>query len=149
MMGTEPTRAFDATQGPSAGEEGGVPGSGSTWIADTIVSKLAALAATEVDGVRGLRPDSGSRGWGRRPRTTDKAAVTVVDGVATVELRLVVDHDARIPELIDAVRAGVVGRVERSTGMRVGAVNIGVVDIASPADDTVDPDGETTESGRG
>ena len=45
--------------GPPAAE------SGSTWIADQIVAKIAAAAAREVDGVEDLRGGSIRRGWVR------------------------------------------------------------------------------------
>ena len=50
--------------GPPAAE------SGSTWIADQIVAKIAAAAAREVDGVEDLRGGGIRRGWvrGVRPR---------------------------------------------------------------------------------
>ena len=103
---------------------------GATWISDAIVAKLAALAALETDGVRGLRAER-SRGWGRGPKETDHATVTVREGEASVSLRLAVADDVRIPDVVEAVRARVIARVEDATGMRVRNVDIGVVDVVA------------------
>ncbi len=113
------------------------PDTGSTWISDAIVAKIAGIAAREVDGVEGLRSESGGRGWGRGAKETDEAGVTVEDGVAAIDLRLVVRDGVNIPTVVEAVRARVISRVQDATGMRVSKVDIGVVDVVvpTPADD--------------
>lgn len=103
---------------------------GSTWISDTIVAKVAGAAALEVDGVAALRAE-GARGWGKGPRETEEATVTVTDGVATIDLRLVVQDGVHIPSVVEAVRARVGRRVEETTGMRVERIDIGVVDVTT------------------
>jgi len=117
------------------GAEGGGPAAegGATWIADDIVSKVAAAAACEVDGVEGLRAAGIRRGWLRASERRGRgAAVRVADGRATIDLRLVVRHGVRIPAVVDEVRARVVERVELATGLTVARVDIGVVDVVSP-----------------
>lgn len=108
------------------------PDTGSTWISDAIVAKIAGIAACEVDGVEGLRSESGGRGWGRGAKETDEAGVTVEDGVAAIDLRLVVRDGINIPTAVEAVRTRVISRVQEATGMRVSKVDIGVVDVVVP-----------------
>lgn len=115
------------------------PDTGSTWISDAIVAKIAGIAAREVDGVAGLRSESGGRGWSRGAKETDEANVTVEDGVAAIDLRLVVHDGVNIPTAVEAVRARVVSRVQDATGMRVSRVDIGVVDVVVPTSATDEP----------
>ena len=105
--------------------------SGSTWIADQIVAKIAAAAAREVDGVEDLRGGRIRRGWVRASdRGSGRAAGVRIDaGRASIDLRLVVRDGVAIPAVVDAVRARVTERVEFGTGLKVTQVDIGVVDV--------------------
>lgn len=104
--------------------------SGSSWIADSIVAKVAASAAREVDGVEDLRSGSARRGWVRgADRRRGGASVRVEDGAAAIEVRLVVRTGVAIPDIVDQVRARIIDRVEFSTGMTVTKVDVGVVDV--------------------
>lgn len=121
--------------GPPAAE------SGSTWIADQIVAKIAAAAAREVDGVEDLRGGSIRRGW---VRASDRgrggaAGVRIEDGRASIDLRLVVRDGAAIPAVVDAVRARVTERVQHGTGLTVTKVDIGVVDVVPAPEPEPDP----------
>ena len=121
--------------GPPAAE------SGSTWIADQIVAKIAAAAAREVDGVEDLRGGGMRRGW---VRASDRgrggaAGIRIEDGRASIDLRLVVRDGAAIPAVVDAVRARVTERVEHGTGLTVTKVDIGVVDVVPAREPEPDP----------
>ena len=121
--------------GPPAAE------SGSTWIADQIVAKIAAAAAREVDGVEDLRGGGMRRGW---VRASDRgrggaAGIRIEDGRASIDLRLVVRDGAAIPAVVDAVRARVTERVEHGTGLTVTKVNIGVVNVVPAPEPEPDP----------
>ena len=121
--------------GPPAAE------SGSTWIADQIVAKIAAAAAREVDGVEDLRGGSIRRGW---VRASDRgrggaAGVRIEDGRASIDLRLVVRDGAAIPAVVDAVRARVTERVQHGTGLTVTKVDIGVVNVVPAPEPEPDP----------
>lgn len=137
-MDTQPL----AAPPPPPGGDAPTMSGGSTWISDAIVAKLAAMAALEVDGVHALRTEG--RGFGRGLKETDEATVTVTEDEASIDLRLVVVDGVRIPDVVEAVRSRVVHRVEDATGMRVRAVDIGVVDLVpagseAPDDDRDDP----------
>lgn len=134
-MGTPPSPepTEDATPAAAPADAGAVAGEGTTWIADTIVAKIAGAAAREVEGVSALRAEGGGRGWGKGPRETEEASVTVADGVATVDLRLVVTDGVHIPTVVDEVRSRVARRVEDTTGIRAERIDIGVVDVITGA----------------
>lgn len=132
-MTTEPTAIPPAPPPPAAADATVATDQdqGSTWISDTIVAKVAGIAAREVDGVAALRAEGGGRGWGKGPRETEEATVSVADGAATIDLRLVVRDGVHIPSVVDGVRSRVAERVEATTGMRVARVDIGVVDVVA------------------
>ena len=106
---------------------------GLTSIADGIVAKVAAWAARAVDGVEDLRSGVSRRGWVRASdRRRGGASVRVQDGEASISLRLVVREGVAIPRVVEEVRARVIDRVEFSTGLRVSAVDVHVVDVVPP-----------------
>jgi uncharacterized alkaline shock family protein YloU len=121
---------------------------GRTWIADQIVAKIASAAAREVEGVEDLRGGSIRRGWTRSSdRRQSGAGVRIENGQAAIDLRLVVRDGIAIPQVVDAVRARVIERVQHGTGLAVSQVDIGVVDVVPAsepeADAQPDPEAES------
>lgn len=126
MTDPHPTAALPEAPAASGGE---------TWIADAIVAKVAAAAARETHGVEDLRGNGVRRGFVRASeRRRGGALVKIADGRATIAMRLVVSDGVAIPQVVEAVRAHVVERVEFATGMTVARVDIGVVDVEMPSD---------------
>jgi uncharacterized alkaline shock family protein YloU len=110
---------------------------GSTTISNTVVSRVAGLAAQEVEGVQlgggtaravGGILDSvaGSSGQSRG------VTVEVGEVEAAVDLTMSVEYGRAIPQIAEAVRTNVVRRVESLVGLRVTEVNITVNDIFFP-----------------
>ncbi len=132
LPGGTPAAAPPPPEPPPAAGPGGM-----TRIADGIVAKTAAWAAREVDGVEDLRGGVPRRGWVRSSdRRRGGASVRIEGGEASVSLRLVVREGVAIPQVVDEVRARVIDRVEFSTGLRVSAVDVHVVDVVpAPADE--------------
>jgi uncharacterized alkaline shock family protein YloU len=113
---------------------------GDTTIQDSVVAKIAGIAAQEVDGVRmggggasqavgGLLSsmpgvNSGSQSQG--------VSVEVGEVEAAVDLTLTAEYGKSIPQLADAVRRNVIRRVENLVGLRVNEVNITVNNIFFP-----------------
>ncbi len=133
---TDPTITTEGPPAEAAGEDSaasaGAP-HGSTWIADSIVAKVAGAAAREVEGVEDLRSGGARRGWTRpAERRRGGASVRVTDGSAAIEVRLVVRDGVEIPRIVEDVRARITERVEFATGMRVTTVDVGVVDVVPP-----------------
>lgn len=113
---------------------------GKTAIADSVVSKIAGMAAREVDGVwkmgagtaravgsiRERLPGSGG------PSVTSGVTVEVGETQAAIDLDLVVEYGVSIVELAQGVRRNVISAVERMTGLEVTEVNIAVDDVHLP-----------------
>ena len=113
---------------------------GTTTIQDGVVSKVAGIAAQEVDGVRmggggtsqavgsimsavpGVGSGSESRG----------VSVEVGEVEAAVALTMSVEYGRTIHQIAEAVRTNVIRRVENLVGLRVTEVNITVNDIFFP-----------------
>jgi uncharacterized alkaline shock family protein YloU len=116
---------------------------GKTSIADIVVSKIAALAAREVSGVHelvGQGMGAAVSGLAQRVTRTDARStgvnVEVGEREAAVDLRLTVEYGVSIPQLAEAVRANVKDRLQSMTGLQVKEVNIDVVDLYFPEEDT-------------
>ena len=110
---------------------------GNTTIQDSVVSKLAGIAAQEVEGVRMgggtsqavggvLDTITGGRSGGSQ---TSGVSVEVGQEEAAIDLTMTVEYGRPIPQLAEAVRNNVVSRVESLVGLRVTETNITVQDV--------------------
>jgi len=118
---------------------------GTTTIADNVVAKIASLAAREVSGVAELGGSvsgaiSGVMGRitgssSNEPRTSG-VSVEVGETQAAVDLTLKALYPASIHEVADAVRQNVRDRIESMTGLEVVEVNISVVDLLFPGEES-------------
>ena len=112
---------------------------GSTSISDSVVSKIAGIAAQEVDGIRmgsgGSQAVSGIIGsitGGGSGSQTQGVSVEVGQEEAAIDLTLTAEYGKSIPQLAEAVRRNVANRVESLVGLRVTEVNITVSNIFFP-----------------
>jgi uncharacterized alkaline shock family protein YloU len=113
-------------------------GRGGTIISDNVVSKIAGIAAQEVEGIQmgggtaravGAFLDSVVTSGGQ----TRGVSVEVGEEEAVVELSMAaVVYGKSIPQISEAVRQNVMNRVENQTGLRVVEVNIAVNDVLLP-----------------
>jgi uncharacterized alkaline shock family protein YloU len=120
---------------------------GVTSVADSVVAKIAGIAAREVSGVHAMGGGA-ARAFGalkeklpvgsNEPSPTQGVSVEVGETEAAVDLDLVVEYGVSIPELSKSVRNNVIQRVERMTGLSVTEVNISVDDIWLGDDDDDD-----------
>ena len=115
---------------------------GATNISDTVVSKVAGIAAQEVEKVQmgggtaaavseflSSVTGNNSAGGGN---LTSGVSVEVGEEEAAVDLAIAVEYGAQIPQTTEAVRRNVINRVENLTGLRVAEVNITVNDVQFP-----------------
>ncbi|MGI8429149.1 MAG: Asp23/Gls24 family envelope stress response protein [Solirubrobacteraceae bacterium] len=117
---------------------------GTTTIADSVVHKVAGIAAREVPGVYQLG-GAGARAFSnvtQRVGIGDLGAqgVSVEVGVrqAAVDLTLVVEYGESIPQITQRVRNQVIKRVESITGLEVTEVNIMVDDLHFAGDEELE-----------
>src|ERR687885_846794 len=116
-------------------------GRGSTQIEDSVVAKIAGIAAQEVDGVRmgggtsqaigGILSSvtGGSAGSGSQSRGV---SVEVGEVEAAIDVTLTVEYGKPVPQIAEAVRRNIINRVENLVGLNVTEVNIAVNDVFFP-----------------
>ena len=122
---------------------------GITTIADTVVSKIAGIAAREVNGVYALGGGA-SRVVGALRERIPGANVDLSQGVsvevgerqAAVDLEIVAEYGVGIADLAAGLRRNVITAIERMAGLEVTEVNVTVHDVhlagADDEDDAAD-----------
>ncbi len=108
---------------------------------------VAGLAAREIPGVHGFGGGA-SRAFsaiteripGSRASTTQGVSVEVGEKQAAVDLTIVVEYGVAIADLARSIRRNVIGAIEQMTSLEVVEVNINVVDLHLPSDDSDDED---------
>ncbi len=143
------TREQQRQEEPLQTERGGIQGGqqqsplqteqGITRIEDSVVAKIAGIAAQEVEGVRmgggatqaigGILSSVPGIGGGGEARGV---AVEVGQVEAAVDLTMTVLYGRSIPQIAEAVRRNVINRVENLVGLNVTEVNITVNDVFFP-----------------
>ncbi len=112
---------------------------GSTSISDSVVAKIAGIAAQEVDGIRMGSGTSqavgGILGSITGGSQTQGVSVEVGQEEAAVDLTLTAEYGKSVPQLAEAVRRNVVNRVENLVGLRVTEVNITVSNVFFPQEE--------------
>lgn len=103
---------------------------GEVCIADEVVTVIAALAATEVDGVdslAGLKSDAvgkvGAKGLQRAVK------VEVTESHVTVAVSLNIKYHFNIPEVSERVQERISSAIENMTGLKVLEVNVKIAGV--------------------
>ena len=119
---------------------------GSTNISDTVVQKIAGIAAQEIEKVQmgggataavtGFLGSvsgavTGSSSGGGSP-TTSGVSVQVGEQETAVDLTVAIEYGVSIPQVTETVRRNVINRIENLTGLGVTEVNITVNDVQFP-----------------
>ncbi|MDQ3891841.1 MAG: Asp23/Gls24 family envelope stress response protein [Actinomycetota bacterium] len=112
---------------------------GGTRIEDSVVAKIAGIAAQELEGVRmgggttqtigGILGSVPGISGGVEARGV---SVEVGEVETAVDLTMTVAYGRSIPQVAEAVRRNVVNRIENLVGLRVTEVNIYVNDVFFP-----------------
>lgn len=120
---------------------------GATSIADTVVAKIAGIAARDVSGVHDLGGSTArtvgairERIPGSRTNHGQGIAVEVGERQAAVDIDLVAEYGVAITDLAAGVRRNVISSVERMTGLEVTEVNIVVHDVHLEDESAADED---------
>jgi uncharacterized alkaline shock family protein YloU len=116
---------------------------GRTSIADSVVQKIAGIAARDVSGVHQLG-GAAARAFSSMRERIPGSSQSVGQGVtvevgerqAAIDLDIVVEYGVAIADLAKAIRRNVIASVEGMTGLEVTEVNISVNDIHLPAEDS-------------
>lgn len=105
---------------------------GNIKISVDVVSKIASIAATEIEGVSCMRSNfvnEVAQKLGAKRSGTQGVKVEITEDMAAIDLYLVVDYGVKIPELAWNVQEKVKESVEAMTGLTVTAVNIHIEGI--------------------
>jgi len=113
-----------------------VTSEGRTTIADTVVSKIAGIAAREVTGVHALGGGAARAVGAIRERIPGSStnhsqgvSVEVGERQAAIDVQLVAEYGVSLSDLASGIRRNVIASLERMTGLEVTEVNIEIQDI--------------------
>jgi uncharacterized alkaline shock family protein YloU len=133
--------AGSSAAGVRRGSDSLSSGHGSTTIADSVVTKIASIAAREVPGVYDLGGGAAralgglARSVGVGDERMQGVDVEVGEREAAVDLTVVVEYGESIPRIATALRENITRRIEGMAGLTVTEVNIAVSDLYFPGDE--------------
>ena len=106
-------------------------GKGEVKIADEVVAIIAALAATEVEGVASMAGNITNELISRlgMKNLSKGVKVDVLEGVVTVSLTLNLKYNYSVVEVSGKVQEKVKNAIENMTGLEVADVNIKVAGV--------------------
>ena len=109
---------------------------GTIRIADEVVSIIAGLAATEVEGVAGMRGGiaGGIAEILGRKNFSKGVKVEVGEKEAAIDLYIIVKYGVRIPDIALNVQEAVKAAIENMTGLSTVEVNVHVQGVGFPED---------------
>ena len=118
---------------------------GVTTMEDTVVAKVAGIAAREVPGVY----DMGNAARRAFSAVTDRipnSKTNVTGGInvekgdtqTAIDATVVIEYGASVVEVGDNIRENIIDQVESATGLEVIEVNVNVVDVHLPEEDNDD-----------
>ena len=140
-VSTSPATTSSALPKSSSGDL--VSSQGRTSIADSVVQKIAGIAAREISGVYDLGSGA-ARAFGAvkeripgqtQPNVSQGVKVEVGEVQAAIDINVIVEYGVSLADLSNSIRRNVVQAVERMTGLQVTEVNISVDDIHLPSED--------------
>lgn len=107
---------------------------GKVQVADEVVSIIAGMAATDVNGIAGM---SGGIAGGiaemlGKKNLSKGVKVEVGETEAAVDLYIIVKYGARIPEIAINCQEAVKNAIESMTGLQVVEVNVHVQGVSFP-----------------
>ena len=131
-----------ATQTTSVAKTPLTPGTstGKTVIVDSVVAKVAGIAAREVPGVYALgggaaRAIGAIRDAINSKDLTQGVSVEVGETQVAVDITIVSEYPLALQKVADDVRSAVYSAIENIVGMAVTEVNVTVNDVHIPSDD--------------
>ena len=104
---------------------------GEVRVADDVVSIIAGLAATEVEGVASMTGNITNEIVVKTGiKSLSKGVhVDVMDGIVTVDLDLNIKYGYAIPEVSGNVQERVRTAIETMTGLEVGTINVRIASV--------------------
>lgn len=104
---------------------------GSLKISADVVASIAEYAVKEIEGVACLAPIvSNIGGWLLEKQTIKPISIQMTDGVAAIDIRLLVEPNAKIPVLSRKLQEAVKEAVQNMTGIVVSRVNLYIAGVS-------------------
>ena len=139
---TSPSAKASSGTRTGGGDTELITSQGRTTIADTVVAKIAGIAAAEISGVHALGGGAAravgairERIPGSRTNHSQGVSVEVGERQAAADIDIVAEFGVAIHDLASSVRRNVIASIERMTGLEVTEVNVTVQDIHLESDD--------------
>lgn len=105
---------------------------GSLQISSDVIEKIAKQACMEVEGVRAVNlPRTGAKSILGKMMAANPIVVNIKEDVAEIDVALVVEYGAKIPELSERVQQSVKNSVQSMTSITVAQVNILITGISA------------------
>ena len=100
-------------------------------VADDVVSIIAGLAATEVEGVGSMAGNITNEIVAKTgiKNLSKGVHVDVMDGIVTADLNLKIKYGYAIPEVSKNVQERVGSAIETMTGLEVGTINVRIASV--------------------
>ena len=98
-------------------------------IAEDVIASVAALAATEIEGVSGMAGNLTNEFIGKFgvKNLSKGVKVNLYDGSMDVALSLIIKYGSNIPEVSAKVQERVKSMIESMTGLAVESVSVNIV----------------------
>ena len=127
---------------------------GVTTIKDSVVAKIAGMAAGEVGGVHmggGASRSAGGflEGITGSESTTRGVSVEVGSVETAIDLKMGIDYGKNILGTVGEVRQKITERVQNITGLNVTELNVTIADVVFPGDGGGEEQGNGSNSGAG
>lgn len=115
---------------------------GVVHIAEDVVSIIAGLAATEVEGIAGMSEGlvGGIAEMLGKKNFSKGVKVEVGEKEAAVDIYIIVKYGVRIPEVALAAQENVKQAIEKMTGLSVVEVNVHVQGVGFPEENSKEND---------
>ena len=104
---------------------------GEVNIADEVVTIIAGLAATEVDGVSSMAGNITNELVSKlgMKNLAKGVKVDVLDNCVTVDVAINIEYGYAIPDISEKVQDRIKSAIETMTGLEVNAVNVKIVSV--------------------
>lgn len=121
----------------------GLDSIGKTTINNSVIAKIAGIAASSVPGVFALgggaaRAIGAIRGAMNQQDRAQGISVEVGETQVAADVSVVAEYPMPLQQIADDVRSAVINAIETYVGMQVTEVNVTINDVHIPSDDDTD-----------
>ncbi len=103
---------------------------GKIIISEEVIASIAAISASEIDGVAGLSASNNVADFLSKKPSSKGVKISLSENSAEINVTIIVKKGVVIPTVAKAVQDNVTSAVESMTGLKVAAVNVKVSGVA-------------------